>query len=124
MKYSTGRRWGKWKTFFPLPLLSLLILVGALSDSFGKPSPIVLPSSETLGGEIAERKTRIVIGSITLEEPRIVLRLGKGKKSELVEVLPHRRYKMKCVDCECTYILTASADEEKKCQKSCRGGSS
>jgi hypothetical protein len=39
---------------------------------------------------------------------------GKGEKSELVEVLPDRRYRMKCQDCECTYILTASTDEEGK----------
>ena len=38
---------------------------------------------------------------------------GKGEKSEVVEVLPERRYRMKCMDCECTYILTASVDEEK-----------
>ncbi len=44
---------------------------------------------------------------------------GKGEKSELVEVLPDRRYRMKCADCECTYILPASADEENKCKKSC-----
>ncbi len=43
---------------------------------------------------------------------------GKGGKSELVEVLPGRKYRMKCGDCECTYILTASADEEGKNQKS------
>jgi hypothetical protein len=38
-------------------------------------------------------------------------------------ILPDRRYRMKCGDCECTYILTASSDEEKKCEnnacKSC-----
>ena len=45
---------------------------------------------------------------------------GKGEKSELVEVLPDRKYRMeKCGDCECTYILTASMDEENKCKKSC-----
>jgi transcription elongation factor Elf1 len=43
---------------------------------------------------------------------------GKGEKSELIEVLPNRRYRMKCGDCECTYILTASVDEEKKNEKS------
>ena len=43
---------------------------------------------------------------------------GKGKKSELVEVLPNRKYRMRCGDCECTYILTASADKEKKKEKS------
>jgi hypothetical protein len=49
---------------------------------------------------------------------------GKGERSELVEVLPDRRYRMKCEDCECTYILTASADEEEnKCKKT-RGDSS
>ena len=46
---------------------------------------------------------------------------GKGEKSELVEVLPNRRYRMKCMDCERTYILTASADEEKKNKKSDKG---
>jgi hypothetical protein len=39
---------------------------------------------------------------------------GKGEKSELVEVLPERRYRMKCGDCKCTFILTASADDETK----------
>jgi hypothetical protein len=48
---------------------------------------------------------------------------GKGEKSELVEVLPGRRYRMKCADCGCTYILTASADEEGKNQKSNKHGS-
>jgi transcription elongation factor Elf1 len=48
---------------------------------------------------------------------------GKGEKSELVEVLPGRRYRMKCGDCECTYILTASLDEEGKNQKSNKHGS-
>jgi len=46
---------------------------------------------------------------------------GKGEKSELVEVLPNRRYRMKCGNCECTYILTASAEEERKCEKSSKG---
>jgi hypothetical protein len=51
---------------------------------------------------------------------------GEGEDSELVEVLPERRYRMKCGDCECTYILTASADDERKGEKpskgcSCRG---
>ena len=46
---------------------------------------------------------------------------GKGEKSEMMEVLPNRRYRMKCGDCECTYILTASADDERKCKKSCEG---
>jgi len=46
---------------------------------------------------------------------------GKDEKSELVEVLPNRRYRMKCGDCECTYILTASMDEEKKSKKSAEG---
>jgi len=53
------------------------------------------------------------------EAIRMVLKLqcpecGKGKESQLVEVLPDRRYRMKCGDCECTYILTASSDEESK----------
>jgi uncharacterized protein (DUF983 family) len=46
---------------------------------------------------------------------------GKGEKSELVELLPGRKYKMKCRDCECTYILTASEDEERKGEKSNKG---
>jgi hypothetical protein len=46
---------------------------------------------------------------------------GKGEKSELVEGLPERKYTMKCGDCGCTYILTASADEEKKCEKASEG---
>jgi hypothetical protein len=46
---------------------------------------------------------------------------GKGEKSELVEILPERRYRMRCGDCECTYILTASADEERKGEKQGKG---
>ncbi len=42
---------------------------------------------------------------------------GKGEKSEVVDVLPDRRYRMKCGACGCTYVLTASADEEKKTEK-------
>ncbi len=42
---------------------------------------------------------------------------GKGEDSELVEVLPDRKYRMECGDCGCTYILTASADDERKCEK-------
>ncbi len=49
---------------------------------------------------------------------------GKGEKSELVEVLPERKYRMKCPDCECIYTLKASLDEENKCKKSCGKGSS
>ena len=49
---------------------------------------------------------------------------GKGENSELIEVLPKRRYRMKCIDCECTYILTASQDTEKKNDKSGKGCSS
>ena len=49
---------------------------------------------------------------------------GKGKESELVEILPDRRYRMKCGDCECTYILTTNSDEERieenKACKDCR----
>jgi len=46
---------------------------------------------------------------------------GKGKNSELIEILPGRRYRMKCGDCECTYILTASSDDEKRCEKPSEG---
>ncbi len=47
---------------------------------------------------------------------------GKGEESELVDILPDRRYRMKCGNCECTYILTASADDEKECEtKTCKG---
>ncbi len=46
---------------------------------------------------------------------------GKGENSELVEVLPERMYRMKCGDCECTYILTASPDEEKQHKKPGKG---
>jgi hypothetical protein len=42
---------------------------------------------------------------------------GKGDKSEVTDVLPNRRYRMKCGDCECTYILTASTDDERKREK-------
>jgi hypothetical protein len=48
---------------------------------------------------------------------------GKGMKSDLAEVLPERRYKMKCNDCGCTYILTTNSDEEKKCERSGERGS-
>lgn len=43
---------------------------------------------------------------------------GKDTKSDLVEVLPERRYRMKCENCGRAYILSASSDEEKKCDKS------
>jgi hypothetical protein len=46
---------------------------------------------------------------------------GKGENSELVEVLPNRRYRMKCGDCKCTYILTTSEDKEKNNKKSGKG---
>jgi transcription elongation factor Elf1 len=46
---------------------------------------------------------------------------GKGEKSELIEVLPNRRYRMKCTNCECTFIVTASVDEERKNEKSDKG---
>ena len=39
---------------------------------------------------------------------------GKGEKSELLEVLPDRKYRMQCGDCGRTYILTASVDKEKE----------
>jgi len=39
---------------------------------------------------------------------------GKGEKSELLEVLLDRKYRMQCGDCGRTYMLTASVDEEKK----------
>ncbi len=39
---------------------------------------------------------------------------GKGEKSELLEVLPDRKYRMKCGNCGCTYILSASVDIERK----------
>ena len=38
---------------------------------------------------------------------------GNGEKSELLEVLPDRKYRMQCGDCGRTYILTASVDREK-----------
>ncbi len=43
---------------------------------------------------------------------------GKSEKSEVVEILSNRRYKMKCRNCECIYILAASKGEELKCDKS------
>jgi uncharacterized Zn finger protein len=43
---------------------------------------------------------------------------GKGEKSDVLEVLSDRKYRMKCEDCGCTYILTASVDEERRCDKS------
>jgi hypothetical protein len=46
---------------------------------------------------------------------------GKRDNSELVEVLPERKYRMKCGDCECTYILTTSADDERKDEKPSKG---
>ena len=42
---------------------------------------------------------------------------GKGENSQLIEVLPERKYRMKCEDCECTFILTATADDERKDEK-------
>ncbi len=42
---------------------------------------------------------------------------GKGEKSELIDVMPNRTYRLKCGDCGCTYILNASTDEEKKSEK-------
>ena len=41
-------------------------------------------------------------------------RCGKGERSEVVEIIGERKYRMKCEDCECTYILTANVEEEKK----------
>ena len=46
---------------------------------------------------------------------------GKGENSELVEILPERKYRMKCGDCECTFILTAIADDERKGEKPGKG---
>ena len=46
---------------------------------------------------------------------------GKGEKSELLEVLPERKYRMKCGDCGYTYILPVNVDGEKKCDKSSMG---
>ncbi len=45
----------------------------------------------------------------------------KGEKSEVIDVMPGRRYRMKCIDCGCTYILTASTDEEDKSEKLDKG---
>ncbi len=42
---------------------------------------------------------------------------GKGEKSELIEVLGDRRYRMRCGDCQCTFILTASQDEKNEKEK-------
>ncbi|RPJ04436.1 MAG: hypothetical protein EHM36_10660 [Deltaproteobacteria bacterium] len=42
---------------------------------------------------------------------------GKGENSDLLDILPNRKYRMKCRDCGCTYILTASEDDERKCEK-------
>jgi transposase-like protein len=41
-------------------------------------------------------------------------RCGKGERSEVVEIIGERKYRMKCEDCQCTYILTANVEEEKK----------
>ncbi len=43
---------------------------------------------------------------------------GKSEKSEVVEILSDRRYKMKCRNCECIYILAASKGEELNCNTS------
>jgi ribosomal protein S27AE len=48
---------------------------------------------------------------------------GKGEESDLIEVLADRKYRMKCRDCGCTYILTASVDEGRKCNESSKEGS-
>jgi len=39
---------------------------------------------------------------------------GKGEESEVQEVLPDRKYKMKCGDCGSTFIPSASVEEERK----------
>ncbi len=43
---------------------------------------------------------------------------GKGENSELIEILPGRRYRMRCGECKSTYILTASQDTDKKDEES------
>jgi hypothetical protein len=45
----------------------------------------------------------------------------KGENSELIDVLPNRRYRMRCGVCGCTYILTASEDDERRCEKPSEG---
>ncbi len=37
----------------------------------------------------------------------------KGEKSELLEVLPDRRYRLRCTDCEFTYTMTGDLNRDK-----------
>jgi uncharacterized Zn finger protein len=64
-----------------------------------------------------ESKKKVIPMVLKLQCPEC----GKGEKSELLEVPPERKYRMECGDCGCTYILTVSADEERKCDKSNKG---
>ena len=38
---------------------------------------------------------------------------GKGDKSELIEVMAGRKYRMKCEDCQYIYTLMGDVEEEK-----------
>jgi ribosomal protein S27AE len=65
------------------------------------------------------RRMLILILKERKEGAAMVLKLqcpecGKGEKSELLEVLSGRKYRMKCGDCGRTYILTASVDKERQ----------
>ena len=39
---------------------------------------------------------------------------NKGERSEVIEVLPERKYVMKCEDCGRIYVVAAGGDEEKE----------
>jgi ribosomal protein S27AE len=62
----------------------------------------------------SESKKKVISMVLKLQCPEC----GKGEKSDLLEVLPDRKYRMKCGDCGCAYILTVNVDEERKCDKS------
>lgn len=44
----------------------------------------------------------------------------KGKKSELLDVLPSRRYRLRCNDCGFTYLLVGTLNKEKEACKESR----
>ncbi len=85
------KRWHpQGKVFFPV-LFACLVLIFSF-DFFHRESLGNLPAvSPEQSGETGARKIRIVIGTITLEEPRIILHLGKGKEKPerpILELLP------------------------------------
>jgi len=84
------RRQSKGNVFSPVLFacfIAIFFLVSFHRESLGNLPVAGLEPSE----EIGARKTRIVIGTITLEEPHIILHLGKGKEKPerpIIEQLP------------------------------------